>query len=79
MFNFMPGTSHWFQVHDQLPFANLKKLMVRKKRLFTLPRWRRMALLMGIFYKAERKAFMPHIVRKSFANVGLWPWNPDLI
>ena len=38
-----------------------------------------MALLMGIFYKAERKAFMPHIVRKSFADVGLWPWNADLI
>jgi len=34
---------------------------------------------MGIFYKSERKAFMPHIVRKSFAEVGLWPWNPDLI
>jgi len=25
MHNIMPGTSHWFQVHDQLPFANLKK------------------------------------------------------
>ena len=25
MLNIMPGTSHWFQVHDQLPFANLKK------------------------------------------------------
>ena len=23
--NIIPGTSHWFQVHDQLPFANLKK------------------------------------------------------
>ena len=22
---------------------------------------------------------MPHIVRKSFADVGLWPWNPDWI
>ena len=83
MFNIMPGTSHWFQVHDQLPFANLKKLMAQKKnrysRIFTLPRWRRMALLMGIFYKAERKAFISHIVRKSFADVGLWPGNPDLI
>ena len=35
--------------------------------------------MMGIFCKAERKAFMPHIVRKSFADVGLWPWNADLI
>ena len=23
MLNIMPGTSHWFQVHDQLSFANL--------------------------------------------------------
>ena len=25
MFNIMPGTSHWFQVHDQLPFEKKKK------------------------------------------------------
>jgi len=25
MLNIMPGSSHWFQVHDQLPFAILKK------------------------------------------------------
>ena len=34
---------------------------------------------MGVFYKAERKAFEPHIVRKSFADVGLWPWDPEKI
>ena len=28
MLNIMPGTSHWFQVHDQLPFANLKKIYI---------------------------------------------------
>ena len=25
LLNIMAGTSHWFQVHDQLPFENLKK------------------------------------------------------
>ena len=25
MLNIMPGSSHWFQVHDQKPFAILKK------------------------------------------------------
>ena len=25
LINIMPGSSHWFQVHDQLPFAILKK------------------------------------------------------
>ena len=34
---------------------------------------------MGIFYKAEKKGLLPHIVRKSFADVGLWPWNPEKI
>ena len=82
MLNIMPGTSHWFQVHDQLPFANLKKKkMIRKKnklpRFFSYTYLRRRMLLMGIFYKAEAKAFLPHIVRKSFAEVGLWPWNPE--
>ncbi len=83
MLNIMPGTSHWFQVHDQLPFANLKKKIGNKKnrysRLFTLSRPKRIASLMGIFYKAEKKALLPHIVRKSFADVGLWPWDPEKI
>ena len=32
---------------------------------------------MGIFYRAEAHAMKPHILRKSFADVGLWPWNPQ--
>ena len=80
MLNIIPGTSHWFQAHDQLPFANLKKIIVRKKnrysRFFTLSRPKRMASLKGFFYKAEKKSLLPHIVRESFADVGLWPWDP---
>ena len=61
MINIMSGTSHWFQVHDQLPFANLKKLMVPKLiryfRLFSLSRPERRASLMGIFYKVEKKGY----------------------
>jgi len=30
--NIMPGTCHWFQVHDQLSFANLKKRNEEKKK-----------------------------------------------
>jgi len=30
MLNIMPGSSHWFQVHDQLPFAILKNSMEDK-------------------------------------------------
>ena len=29
--NIMPGTSHWFQVHDQQPFGALKKKMADQK------------------------------------------------
>ena len=83
MFYIMPGSSHWFQVHDQLPFANLKKNMVEAKNrvspIHSLPREERRKLLLAIFYDAEKKAFARHILQKSFADVGLWPWNPDRI
>ena len=37
IFTIMPGTSHWFQVQDQLPFASLKKKIGSdKKRHFDL-------------------------------------------
>ena len=83
MFYIMPGSSHWFQVHDQLPFANLKKNMTDQKNaispIFSLPHQERRKLLMAIFYDSERKAFAGNIVRRSFADVGLWPFNPDRI
>ena len=83
MLNIMPGSSHWFQVHDQLPFANLKKNMNQKKfdlmsDISLTPKQKRV-LLMGIFYEAEKKAFDPKILIKSFEKVGLWPWNPKKI
>ncbi len=83
MFYIMPGSSHWFQVHDQLPFANLKKNMAEAKNrvspIHPLPREERRKLLLAIFYDAERKAFTRRILQKSFADVGLWPWNPARI
>jgi len=33
----------------------------------------------GLFTICEEEAFQPHILQKSFAEVGLWPWNPDRI
>ena len=45
----MPGSSHWFQVHDQLPFATLKKKMNAKKNEIltstSLPHEERRAIL----------------------------------
>ena len=83
LINIMPGSSHWFQVHDQLPFANLKKLMNDKKNeimgSFCLEPEVRRRILLGIFYDSERIALREDILRKSFADVGLWPWNPEKI
>jgi len=33
----------------------------------------------GIYKTVESHAFAPHIVRKSFADVGLFPWEPAKI
>ena len=83
MINIMPGSSHWFQVHDQLPFATLKKKMDKGKYDLlsdtSFSSEDRRMLLVGLFYEAESVAFSSRIVRKSFADVGLWPWNPRKI
>ena len=72
----IPGSSHWFQVHDQQPFAILKKTMEEKKidisQDISLVSDERRKLLMGLFYEAESKAINNEIVRKSFDDVGSW-------
>ena len=75
----MPGFSHWFQVHDQLPSGTLKKKMNDKKFDFlndispTSSESR--ILLMGLLYEVNSFASNIKIVAKSFADVGSWPWN----
>ena len=79
MYNIMPGTSHWFQVHDQQPFGELKKKMSEEKyRLWTstvVQPEEGMDLLMCLLYQAEPSAFETQVMRKTFDDVGLWPWN----
>ena len=83
MIYIMPGSSGWFQVHDQHPFGILKKEMAnirdRKVPLIPLEASTRKAIRTGVFYEAEEIAFQPHVVRAAFANVGLSPWNPSRI
>ena len=79
----MPGSSHWFQVQDQLPFGTLKKKMSHEKNRFSLlsslgPEDQR-SFLMGILSTIESEALTSGIVLKSFADVGLSPWNPDRV
>ena len=33
----------------------------------------------GVYKTVEQLAFARHILRSSFAEVGLWPWNPEVI
>jgi len=83
MINIMAGSSHWFQVHDQLPFATLKKKFAALKNDF-LP-WMpskekdRRAFYVSLFFKAEMKTFKSSVVKNSFKDVGLRPWIPDVI
>ena len=83
MKNIMPGTSHWFQVHDQQPFGALKKKMTDKKFEFWMSTKTTVedeaSLLTCLFYQAEADAFECDVLRKKFADVGLWSWNPDKI
>ena len=83
MIYIMPGSSHWFQVHDQFPFGTLKKEMasikLRKVPPISLEPESKRTTMTSVFYEAEELAFRPHIVRKAFANVGLSPWNPSRI
>jgi len=79
----MPGTSHWFQVHDQKPFGTLKKKMAIRRNQFSraplLPSKAMKDFMMGIYSLVEKEAFAPHIIIKSFEDVGLYPWCPEKI
>ena len=83
MYNIMPHSSHWFQVHDQKPFAILKQqLEARRNNVTSLahhdPSVRRLAFADNL-YHAEIKAYAPAVHSKSFKDVGLYPWNPSRI
>ena len=75
LLNVIPESSHWFQVHDQLPFGTLKNEMNRKKYELmqdtSLTAEQRKVLLMDRFYEAESVAFKRNVVKESFVKVGL--------
>ena len=81
--NIMPGSSNWFQVHDQEPFGLLKKSISEEKIKSPVPvsveSQLKNTISMARFYKAEAKAFTPSVVKKAFKSVGLVPWDPEKI
>ena len=82
LINIMPGSSHWFQVHDQEPFAILKKSVSDEKKKnsppVSLQPKERQTISMAEFYEVEAKAFKHDVVASAFEKVRLWPWNPKL-
>ncbi len=83
MLNIMAGSSHWFQVHDQLPFAILKKKMrdsfYKCFGVSSTEPGPTLETRMAEFYEAEKDAFDPKPVKDSFAMVGLQPWDRNKI
>ena len=83
MLNIMAGSSHWFQVHDQLPFAILKKKMrdcfYKCFGVSSTQPGPTLETRMAEFYESEKYAFDPKVVRRSFALVGLHPLDKTLI
>ena len=81
--NIMPGSSHWFQLHDQQPFGLLKKNMAHEKFDVSVPlsleSEGRRTISMDMFYNVEVQTFKPSIVRYAFESVGLVPWNTTRI
>ena len=81
--NIMPGSSHWFQVHDQQPFGILKKTFSEEMQTSSAPVAAeskvKQTVSMAQFYKAEEKAFQPEVVQEAFRVVGLYPWSPEII
>ena len=81
MLSIMVGMPQWFQVYDQQPFAILKKSMGRTNngfsRVTSLGPKEMNAFMEDIFMTVESKALVPENVQKSFADLGLYPWNPD--
>jgi hypothetical protein len=76
---FVPHTTHISQPLDQNPLAAYKKAVARHKVVATTARILYNQPLVGILkdvvVEAEKEAFTPSIIRASFRNTGVWPWD----
>ena len=57
----------------------MSQLKNKFSRVSLLPPKDSKNFMMGVYKTVESHAFAPHIIKSSFAEVGLWPWNPALI
>ena len=80
-FAFIPHTTHVAQPLDGKPFLTYKQHFRRWNRRMTL--WGGSVIDKGEFLEGieviRAKTFTTRIVRKSFAERGIWPFNPTII
>ena len=83
LWNIVPGSSYWLQVHDDSPFGSLKRIFqiicseVNFKKDYSAEQ--RRVLLAGCFYEAESRSFTRENLKHAFDSVGLWPFQPEKI
>lgn len=79
---FVPHTTHFSQPLDGKPLANLKKQVKKAKAAEVFARTLNNTALTGIvqsvIQQAEKQAFTPAIIKASFKEVGLWPFDREL-
>jgi hypothetical protein len=78
---FMKKSTKFSQPADQRLFGALKhciaKLAAEAKFTVSLNGGRFDGLLWNACFEAERQAFKPDIIIRSFEETGIFPWNPD--
>lgn len=82
MFFFVPGCSHWLQPLDQWVFLEFKRVISQVMRSCVLTinetkRWR--CLLLNTLPKALKIACSEELIKKSFRDVGLYPYDKKTI
>ena len=79
MWSLVANTSHWLQPLDDLPFANFKLVLTKEhnKTVFRKAiQGKALAnLLVPAAYRAEKEAFTPAVIKRSFSNCGLFPFD----
>jgi hypothetical protein len=80
---FAPNSSHFLAPLDNKMFAIFKsELEMRYDELLEASSMigkKHKAPLCAVVAESFNKAFAPPVVRESYANVGVWPFRPDII
>lgn len=79
----MSNCSHWFQLHDQHPFAALRRSLNAQLKHIDWTRdmspQDRRQIVADAFYQAEDIALDPSVVTKALAAIHIMPFNPHKI